>query len=365
MTPAEAMGGFATPVACASVKALDSKTRSVGCRRFAVAPEQFEDRQPKAADEQERSLAMRRTLVVAMLIALCAASLAPASARRQDGSPVASPGAGITETSVDVGGRSLHLACAGTGSPAVIFEPGGPFADGGTALVSLLGPDLAAALGTRFCSYDRAGTGRSDPDPMGVRTFEEAAADLRAVLASPDLACPCVVIGESLGGSIALVALAEDAAGFAGLVLLDSPYPGYIDDFLALAPAGSPDNGPEFQAYNGGANEEQLDVLTGFRQVTPPAQPPAIPIVVVTHGAGNPPPCNWAPPCSAAFPLAEFEAAWQAGQEALAAALGARLVVAEGTGHAIADENPTLVIGLVAEVVAAVRDPSTRATPAS
>ncbi len=304
-------------------------------------------------------------IVCIVFTALAVALMAPSAAWAQDASPGASTSAGIVEATVDVDGRSLHLACAGTGSPAVLFEPGGPFLDGGTAIVAAIGPDLSAALGTRFCSYDRAGTGQSDPHPMGVRTFEEAAADLRAVLTSPELACPCVVVGESLGGSIALVALTEEMAGFAGLVLLDPPYPGYIDQFLSLAPDGSPDTGPEFLAYNEGENEERLDVIEGFRQVTTPAQPPAIPIVVITHGAGYPPPCNWDPPCSTGFPIAELEATWQEGQQGLAGALGARLVVAEDTGHTIADENPGLVVGLVAEVIAAVRDPGAWTTPAA
>jgi pimeloyl-ACP methyl ester carboxylesterase len=306
---------------------------------------------------------MRRTpVLVAVLLALAAAPAAP-PARAQEASPSTSPVAGIYETTVAVDGRRLHLACAGTDEPTVLFEPGGPIADGGTAVVAALGPDLAAALGTRFCAYDRAGTGQSDPDPAGVRAFREAAADLRAVLASPELDCPCVVVGESLGGSIALVALAEDPTGFAGLVLLDAPYPGYFDEFVDLAPAGSPEAALAEDPYNTGENEERLDVATGFRQVAEPAEPPAIPIVVVTHGAGNPPPCNWEPPCSAGYPVAALEAIWQAGQAALAEALGARLVVAEGTGHTIADENPELVIGLVTEVIAAVRDPRTWATP--
>ena len=266
----------------------------------------------------------RKFIVFTIFAAIAIATVAPLAVRAQGASPVASPAAGIVEATVDVDGRSLHLACAGdaTSGPAVLFEPGGPFLDGGTAVVAAIGSDLAAALGTRFCSYDRAGTGLSDPHPMGVRTFEEAAADLRAVLASPELACPCVVVGESLGGSIALVALAEDSAGIGGLVLLDPPYPGYIDQFFSLTAAGSPETGPEFMAYNEGENEERLDVFAGFRQVTVPAQPPAIPIVVVTHGAGYPPPCSWEPPCSDGVAVEELETAWQAGQQELGRGAG-------------------------------------------
>jgi pimeloyl-ACP methyl ester carboxylesterase len=266
---------------------------------------------------------------------------------------------------IDIDGRAIHAACAGTGGPTVVFEPGGPSLEGGTALVSQLGPDLAAALGTRFCSYDRAGIGQSDPDTVDPRTFEEAAADQLAVLASPDLACPCIVIGESLGGAISVVALSREATNFAGLVLLDPPYPGYFAQFLEMAPPDSPEAGLETDPYIRGGNEENIDLVTAFGQVTAPADVPGIPIIVVTHGAGVPPPCNFEPPCSADYPTGEFEAAWQAGLAELADALGARLVVAEGVGHEVADEDPELVIGLASEVIAAVIDPTSWATPAS
>ena len=296
--------------------------------------------------------------IVALSLVLTVVSASSSFIQAQEASPAVSPAAGITESMVDVGGRALHLACAGSGSPAVLFEPGGPFLDGGAALVADIGSDLAATLGTRFCSYDRAGTGGSDPYPEGVRTFVEAAADLNAILASPELSCPCVVIGESMGGSIALVALAAETANVAGLVLLDAPYPGYFDEFLALAPPDAPEVAPDARQYYGGENEEGLDVETGFRQVTAPAEPLAIPIIVVAHGAGEPPPCF---PCSADIPVAELEATWQAGQVDLSQALGGRLVVAEDTGHSIAEENPGLVLALTSEVIAAVRDPSTDA----
>jgi pimeloyl-ACP methyl ester carboxylesterase len=300
-----------------------------------------------------------RSIALVIFVAL----LLPRTALAQDTTPAASPAsAALTfEGQVDAGGgRTLHLACAGTGGPPVLFEWGGPNVEGATSVVTTLGPDLATALGTRFCAYDRAGTGQSEPDPVGVRTFREAAAELRAVLASPELGCPCVVVGVSLGGGIALVALAEEAAQFAGLVLLDAPYPGYVDQFLALAPAGSAEATLEADLASGD-NPERLDLAAGFRQVTAPVQPPAIPVVVVAHGADNPPPCQ-GNACSADYPVAALEAAWQAGQVALAEALAGRLVVAEGTSHAIADENPELAIAMTAEVIAAVRDPSTWAT---
>ena len=122
---------------------------------------------------------MRRVPILVSVLVL-AISAASATARAQDASPPASPGTGVVEATVDVGGRGLHLACAGAGSPTVLLESGGPNPEGDTPFVADVGPFLADALGTRVCGYDRAGSGQSDPDPIGVRTLEEAAADLRA-----------------------------------------------------------------------------------------------------------------------------------------------------------------------------------------
>ena len=306
---------------------------------------------------------MRRTFVfVAVFLALVTAPTAPMAARVQDANPDASPAAGIVEATIDVGGRGLHLACIGSSSdsPPVLLEVGGPATVGGAVAVAEVGPFVAPALGTRFCAYDRANTGQSDPDPAGVRSFAAAAADLLAVLASPALGCPCVVIGESLGGGLALTALAEDPTDFAGLVLLDTPPPGYFDRELELASPIAGITAADL-ANAAGENEERLDVVAGFRALAAPAEPPAIPVVVVTHGVGGPPPACF--DCPADYPTEALENHWQADQADLAQALGARLVVAEGVGHSIATEDPGLVVGLVGEVLAAVRDPSTWATP--
>ena len=303
---------------------------------------------------------------LSIALAIFATLLLAGGARGQDATPAASsPTAALTfESQVDAGdGRTLHLACAGTGGPPVLFEWGGPNVEGATAVIAELGPDLAAALGTRFCAYDRAGTGQSAPNPVGIRTVREAAADLRAVLASPQLGCPCVVVGVSLGGGIALAALEADATGFGGLVLLDGLYPGYFDDFQALAPDEAPETVQHMQLMSGDS-AERLDMITGFREATTPTEPPMIPVIVVTHGMGNPPPCQ-NDGCAADFPVDELEVAWQAGQTDLAESLGGRLVVAEGTGHSIADENPGLALGLTAEVIAAVREPASWATSAA
>src|SRR5687767_9494812 len=59
---------------------------------------------------------------------------------------------------VDLGNRKLHLNCVGSGSPTVILEAG---ASSFAIDWSLVQPEIAATQ--RVCSYDRAGSGWSDP----------------------------------------------------------------------------------------------------------------------------------------------------------------------------------------------------------
>ncbi len=279
------------------------------------------------------------------------------------GAQEASPEGGDAESVADGGviftverpeGRTLRVACEGSGGPTVIQEIGGPDPAGGVGYVQDGGAEIAEILGTRFCGYDRAGTGESDPDPVGVRSLSDAGADLLAVLAAPELDCPCVVMAESLGGGIALAAMAQDASNFAGLVSLDSLTPGFSDVVLELAPDGSPE--ANLAGFFAGENEEAIAYAMTPEMV--PAGPSDVDVVVMTHGAGDPPPC----PCSEGYPVAELEAAWQAGQADLAAQLGVELVVAENTGHIIAGENPQLVIDALLGIIGGVgaeerRDP--------
>ena len=56
---------------------------------------------------------------------------------------------------------------------------------------------------------------------------------------------------------------------------------------------------------------------------------------------------------------------WFALQAVQARDLGARLVYAEESGHFVPLDQPGVVIAAIADVVAAVRDPSSWATPAA
>ena len=79
-------------------------------------------------------------------------------------------------TLIDIGGRKLHVHCPGSGSPNVILEAGAQaFAIDWT----LVQPEIART--NRVCSYDRAGSGWSDP-AVAVETPATVVADLHVAL---------------------------------------------------------------------------------------------------------------------------------------------------------------------------------------
>jgi len=95
---------------------------------------------------------------------------------------------------IDIGGRKLHLYCAGTGSPTVILVAGGSAFSIDWALVQ---PKVAQD--TRVCSYDRAGLAWSDPGPAD-ETVEQTISDLHILVKRSGEKGPCVLVGASVGG---------------------------------------------------------------------------------------------------------------------------------------------------------------------
>ncbi|MFD9891729.1 alpha/beta fold hydrolase [Amycolatopsis sp. NPDC059027] len=111
-------------------------------------------------------------------------------------------------------GRRLHYMERGTGGPVVVFESGMGFSRSTWGLVQ---PAVAGHV--RAVVYDRAGTGRSDPDPR-PRTLERIAGDLGALLTALGPG-PFILVGHSWGGPIVRVAAAADPGRVRGLVLVD------------------------------------------------------------------------------------------------------------------------------------------------
>jgi pimeloyl-ACP methyl ester carboxylesterase len=117
---------------------------------------------------------------------------------------------------IDVGDHRLNIRCIGSGSPAVILEPG--LGEPASDMAKLIAPQVAGT--TRVCVYDRAGHGRSDAAPDA-----DAARDLHVLLERADIPGPIVLAGHSLGGMFALAYADRYPAQVGGVALIDSMHP--------------------------------------------------------------------------------------------------------------------------------------------
>jgi pimeloyl-ACP methyl ester carboxylesterase len=118
---------------------------------------------------------------------------------------------------VEAGGHRLHVTCAGSGSPTVVFESG--IAASSLSWTRVL-PEVAAF--TRGCAYDRAGLAWSDA-PQRPRTLARMVGELRAVLAGTASAGQYVLVGHSFGAFLVCAYASRHPNDVAGLVLLDPP----------------------------------------------------------------------------------------------------------------------------------------------
>ena len=165
----------------------------------------------------------RRAVVLfwaALIVALPIAGLiyeAYAEARAAQESPA--PG-----TLVDVGGRRLHLLCIGEGEPIVFFEP----AASGTAVSSAREREVLASR-TTVCSYDRSGTGWSDPGPASV-SIAGLARDLAVLQDRARLRAPYVLVGSGVGRAVAYVFAREYPERVAGVVLTGAEREPVLDE---------------------------------------------------------------------------------------------------------------------------------------
>jgi pimeloyl-ACP methyl ester carboxylesterase len=113
-------------------------------------------------------------------------------------------------------GVRLNFTCLGEGSPTVVFEAG--WSDWSPAW-AVVQPRIGAFA--RACSYDRAGSGFSDPGPL-PRTTERIATELHDALASAGIPRPYILVGSAFGGDHVRAFADLYPDDIAGLVLVDA-----------------------------------------------------------------------------------------------------------------------------------------------
>jgi pimeloyl-ACP methyl ester carboxylesterase len=206
------------------------------------------------------------TVAIATAIASTIAASPPAD-------PVAHPSIDA-KFAVGDGARQLALVCWGEGSPTVLLETGGANIEewSGSGVVRQL------ANRTRVCTYDRAGTGGSDPPPFERRDADDVVSDLKALLVAADVDGPYVLLGRSFGGMIVThyaETLPEDVVG---VLILDTPAPSAT--FTEESEPGL--------VWDYPGNTERLDVVGGFENRFAKDPPKFdVPVLVITPQPGE------------------------------------------------------------------------------
>ncbi|MHB8283587.1 MAG: alpha/beta fold hydrolase [Caulobacteraceae bacterium] len=153
--------------------------------------------------------------------------------------------------------RALSFVCMGKGSPVVVFENG--LGDGLTTWQKVQTP---VSKITTACTYDRAGSGFSDP-PLGPVTAEAIADDLHVLLARAGIASPVVLVGHSAGGLYATVYADKYLSSVAGMVLVE---PSFADQDRTFANIQSEFDDAEAEENNG---YKKCEVLARARKIIP------------------------------------------------------------------------------------------------
>jgi pimeloyl-ACP methyl ester carboxylesterase len=308
-------------------------------------------------------------LVVALIVISAAGAAAEEIVSRRDAARFVAPG-----RLVPIGGRKLHVQCAGNGSPTVVFQAGGT---GDSSEYTGLLPAIAEH--TRACAYDRAGMGFSDPSDAPA-TASALTNDLEALLASARVAPPYVLVSSSGGGMTTELFARRHPDDVSGVVMLDAISGNMIDAMpeaaSRLARRGCMARAlsrvgllrlldPYHLKREGGARDEQAFAFSyGHTTWTAVCS-------LLSAGPVSADELRAAPPLRADLPLVVIrherlgdltkggleedravEPIWQREQARLAARSSrGELVVATGSGHHIRDERPDLVIDAIVRIV--------------
>ena len=273
--------------------------------------------------------------------------------------------------------HSMHLYCTGHGHPTVVLEAGG----GDDWLIwQRVQPEVAKI--TSVCSYDRAGTGWSEPQP-GTRDANTIADQLHALLQDSGESGPLVLVGASVGGFYVRQFAAAYPGAVTGIVLVDSSTPeqiqaipgsGYsaelieqkhreveiewlkeLSGWTRLSGECKAEPEPGLEAYQRLADAEtcrpayarswraEADQFWNSAEEVAQARCCGdLPILIISQDSESP---------HSAQPVA-IRPIWNALQEHLKAlSPNSRRIIALGSGHHVMIDRPDVVIGAIAQLV--------------
>ena len=211
--------------------------------------------------------------------------------------------------------------------------------------------DTALASSTRVCSYDKFGTGTSDPAPVAQR-FSTQATDLHELLRLTNEIGPYVVVGHSFGGDVAVTFASKFRDEVRGVLLLDatpttwnSVLCAVPNDGTAAAAALAQVCAMQAAASN---NPEGLEGPAAFAEMDGIATLGSLPLIVDT-AAHRPYADQGASPELAA----QLTDDWNAGQRHwVSLSSHGELVEVSDTGHYIHIDQADLVVEQITSLLA-------------
>jgi pimeloyl-ACP methyl ester carboxylesterase len=242
-----------------------------------------------------------------------------------------------------VHGHQLDLRCTGSG-PTVVLEAG--INQSGETWNNVV-PEIAKFA--RVCVYDRAGLGKSGSAGNAPRTANAIAADLHALLRAANVRAPYVLVGHSFGGLLVRTYAAAYPNDVRGMVLVDSTHEEETSRWLALLPADVRRRmeGAGALRLLGG---EPVDLERSNAEAAKAHWHAGIPLVVLARGSASYSPDDYPPPLRQWAPDGEkLRIALQ--KELAARSPRGKLIFAERSGHFIQNDEPTLVVRAIREVI--------------
>jgi len=243
---------------------------------------------------------------------------------------------------VAVAGSAIHIRCQGRGPTTVVLISG--FGDGAAGWAAV---EPALAERARVCSYERPGTGDSEPATT-TQTFESQAGQLDLLLSAADEPGPYVVVGHSFGGGAAAHFADLHPHDTAGVVLVDASPAGWATtlcggrDDTAVTSIREMCDGWSDPA----ANPEHLDVFGAFAELDAIVSLGDIPVSVLTAADRE------LPPEASSRERSRLGDAWAAGQQRWASlSTRSRLITVTDSGHYVQLEQPTIVIDEIARLL--------------
>jgi pimeloyl-ACP methyl ester carboxylesterase len=253
------------------------------------------------------------------------------------------------ETLVDVGGFRLNFRIIRGQSPIVLFESGGGMDSSEWAnLVKILSGKTAATIVT----YDRAGFGKSDlPDiPYDMR---KETAWLFKGLKKLGVERNLILVGHSYGGWLIRLAASMYPDKISGMVFVD-PFTHELVDILGIDylkdhpmsgklpfDTSQPERLSKYQRALVRMISDGLAKKTEIMRKT--ILPEGVPVRLITAGRDF-------------LPKPEEYAAWRrAHKQVVSKIKGAKLIVAESSGHMIPLQQSELVVDTILEVIKQVK----------